>query len=106
MVHKGTEDLSSATGFTRQGVASLSDALAEPGWLVERRLQAFDVFEKLDLPDPKGEEWRYVDVRSFDFERFSPPRPAHERPGLPAELERQGVVLADFRTAAGRYGDL
>ena len=36
-------------------------------------LQAFDIFEKLDLPDPKGEEWRYVDVRS-STSSGSPPR--------------------------------
>ncbi len=93
-------------GFTRAAAAALSTDLGEPGWLAERRMHAFDVFEKLDLPDPKGEEWRYVDVRGFDFERFRAPRPAAGPPTLPHDLQREGVILADFRTAAERYGEL
>ncbi|MGH2820148.1 MAG: Fe-S cluster assembly protein SufD, partial [Actinomycetota bacterium] len=61
--------------LNREAVARLSEALGEPGWLAERRLEAFDVYEKLELPDPKGEEWRYTDVRGFDFERFRAPEP-------------------------------
>ena len=106
MVHKPTEDVSEATRFTREEVGLLSDELGEPGWLAERRLQAFDVFEKLDLPDPKGEEWRYVDVRAFDFGRFRPPRPSSSLPELPSEAARRGVVLADFATAAREHADL
>lgn len=92
--------------LTREAAETFSDRLGEPGWLVERRMQAFDLFEKLDMPDPKGDEWRYVDVRNFDFDRFAPPSVSRDAPKLSEDLASRGVVLADFRTAAKSYPDL
>ncbi|MGH2807654.1 MAG: Fe-S cluster assembly protein SufD, partial [Actinomycetota bacterium] len=71
-----------------------------------RRSQAFDMFEKLELPDPKGEEWRYVDVRRFDFEIFDAPVVTRSAPEIPAELKAKGVLVVDFPTAAAEYPDL
>src|SRR5688500_13340730 len=92
--------------LTKSAVEHLSQELGEPGWLAERRLVAFDLFEKLELPDPKGEEWRYVDVRRFDFDRFSAPIARRSAPGLPADLAAKGVVVTDFVTAAEKHPDL
>jgi Fe-S cluster assembly protein SufD len=92
--------------FTREAVGALSEALGEPGWLAERRLQAFDVFAKLDLPDPKGEEWRYTDVRGFDFDAFTAPAPARVAAALDPAAAAQGVVFTDFRTAATEHPQL
>jgi Fe-S cluster assembly protein SufD len=92
--------------LTKSAVEHLSQELGEPGWLAERRLAAFDLYEKLELPDPKGEEWRYVDVRRFDFDRFSAPQPRRSAPELPPELASKGVVVADFVTAATEHTDL
>ena len=92
--------------LTRDAVERLSQAADEPGWLAERRLQAFDMFEKLDLPDPKGEEWRYTDVRRFDFGTFSAPEYSVSVPELPEKIAAKGVIVADFRTAARRHEDL
>jgi Fe-S cluster assembly protein SufD len=71
----------------------------------ERRLEAFDLFEKLDYPDPKGEEWRYVDVRGFDFDRFAAPAPPAEPRAFP-EITTKGVVFGDFSTVLGEHPDL
>jgi Fe-S cluster assembly protein SufD len=92
--------------LTRDGAERLSTALGEPGWLTERRLAAYDIFEKLELPDPKGEEWRYTDVRRFDFERFDVPRPQDLELDLPAGLAAKGVVFADFKSALTDHSDL
>jgi Fe-S cluster assembly protein SufD len=92
--------------LTRRAVERLSESLAEPGWLAERRLQSWDVFEKLDLPDPKGEEWRYVDVRDFDFDRFGAPEPLGVAPSLPPGAAARDVVLEDFAAAASRHPEL
>ena len=95
-----------ASEFTRDAVRKLSGELGEPGWLTDRRFEAFDLFEKLELPDPKGEEWRYVDVRGFDFERFGLPEPHREAPALAPELAAKGVVFLDLQTAAAEQSDL
>ena len=100
MVHKAPTTLS------RDAATAVSEALGEPGWLLERRLHAWDVFEKLDLPDPKGEEWRYVDVRGFDFERFAAPVPGAGEVRPPAGATAAGVVLTDLSTAASEHPDL
>jgi len=91
--------------LTADAVRRLSDELGEPGWLAERRLQAFDIYEKLDLPDPKGDEWRYTDVRKFDFGRFAAPRPATAVPRRP-DGAAPGVVVAGFADAAREHADL
>lgn len=88
--------------LTRSAVEELARALDEPGWLTERRLHAFDLFEKLEMPDPKGEEWRYTDVRRFDLAGFAAPTPV-DRPELGAP---DGVLAVDFRTAARDHSDL
>jgi Fe-S cluster assembly protein SufD len=92
--------------LTRGAVEALSEALGEPGWLAERRIEAFEIFAKLELPNPKREEWRYTDVRRFDFERFASPIPASHDLTLDAELAAKGVVFTDFRTALTDHVDL
>ncbi len=91
--------------LTKAAVSALSERLGEPGWLAERRTSAFDVFEKLDMPDPKGEEWRYVDVRRFDFDAFTAPEPNLSRLVVPDHLP-EGVVVADLATALEKHPDL
>lgn len=92
--------------LTKDAVEALSSRLDEPGWLSERRLAAFDIYESLDLPDPKGEEWRYVDVRDFDFARFEAPVTAEIFAGLPPELHEKGVIFCDLKTAFSDHGGL
>jgi Fe-S cluster assembly protein SufD len=92
--------------LTREAVDALSTGLGEPGWLAERRLQAFDLFEKIDLPDPKGEQWRYTDVRRFDFSVFEAPVPSQSAPEVTSDLADKGVIIADYQTAANDHADL
>ena len=92
--------------LVKDNVETLASSLGEPGWLVERRLHAFDAFEKLELPDPKGEEWRYTDVRDFDFSRFAAPAPGRTAPEISEDLIRKGVVVTDFSTAAREHAEL
>jgi Fe-S cluster assembly protein SufD len=94
------------TKLSKEIVERLSATLGEPSWLAERRAEAWDLFCKLDLPDPKSEEWRYTDVRGFDFDRFEAPVPRSSAPEVPPDLARRGVVLSDFATAAAEHGDL
>src|ERR687896_411642 len=99
-------DSSMTTPINKDHVARLSEELGEPGWLAERRIEAWDLFEKLDLPDPKSEEWRYTDVRGFGFDRFDAPRPRSSAPDVPVDLAERGVLAVDFSVAATRYPDL
>lgn len=92
--------------LTKDAVTRLSDSLGEPGWMTDRRLAAFDIYEKLDPPDPKGEEWRYTDVRRFDFGVYAAPEPGATTPSIDEDLEAKGVVVADLGTASSKHEDL
>lgn len=43
-----------------------------PDWVSEKRAEGFELFGKLDMPDPRQEEWRYVDL-DFDVADFAVP---------------------------------
>jgi Fe-S cluster assembly protein SufD len=42
--------------------AVLSRSVGDPGWLQERRVHAWDVYEKTPMPTTRLEEWRYTDL--------------------------------------------
>lgn len=64
-------------GFTKKDVEELSAALSEPGWVLDRRMEAWGSFESLELPHEKEEPWRYTDFRrlKFQLDEFAPTRP-------------------------------
>jgi Fe-S cluster assembly protein SufD len=92
--------------LTREALEALIDSAGEPGWMVDRRRQAFDLYEKLDLPDPKKDEWRYTDVRKFDFGKFTAPAFEKNVPDLPQEYVDKGVVAESFADAVANHPDL
>jgi Fe-S cluster assembly protein SufD len=92
--------------LTRHAVETLSAELHEPSWLLQRRLDAFDVFEKLDDPDPKSEDWRYVDVRGFDFGAFAAPQARSVGLDVPEDLAAKGVIFTEMRTAVTEFPEL
>jgi Fe-S cluster assembly protein SufD len=63
--------------FTKQHVEELSAALGEPGWVLDRRLEAWGIYESLELPKEKDEPWRYTDLRrlKFDINQFEVAQP-------------------------------
>lgn len=95
-----------STELTRHAVEALSAELHEPSWLLERRLDAFDIFEKLEDPDPKSEDWRYVDVRGFDFGAFSAPHPRSLALDVSEDLTKKGVIFTEMRTAVTERPEL
>ena len=63
--------------FSKDDVTALSETLGEPGWVTDRRLTAWDYFEKLEMPSEREEPWRYTDLRrlKFKLDRFKPVLP-------------------------------
>ena len=114
--------------FTREAVRELSGLHGEPDWLLARRLEAFDAYERLPLPARNDEEWRRTDIKGLDldgfesFERADGLAPAGEiddvagvlrqrgsEPGsveLDPELARLGVLFMPLPTAIKEHGDL
>jgi len=77
-------------GLNRAAVETLSKRYDEPAWLLERRMEAWDLFEAAPMPDPASETWRRTDVSKMSLDRvrpFAEPQGAIDGiAGLPADL--------------------
>jgi Fe-S cluster assembly protein SufD len=117
-------------GFSREAVEELSSLHAEPDWLRARRLESFELYERIPLPDTKREEdWRQVDLKPLKLESFGAlERPNGVRPytavrvedsagllrlggsevsrKLDPELERKGVIFTSLPLAAASQPEL
>ncbi len=73
------EDLSNATGLTREAVVTMSDARNEPAWLRESRLAGWQAFETLPVPRwTKGiAQWWTTDVSGINLDELKPFVPAN-----------------------------
>lgn len=91
--------------LTRAALDPLALDFGDAGWFTERRAEAFELSEKLELPDPKGEEWRYVDVRDFDVSAYDAPRAKTDLVRTPEELP-EDVVFSDLSSAMNEHPDL
>ncbi len=59
-----------ALGISREAVEGLSDALAEPYWMRDRRLRSWEVYERTPMPTTQDEEWRRTDLRKLKLDSF------------------------------------
>ena len=114
--------------FTREAVEELASLHGEPEWLRARRRDAFELYERLPLPNRQEEEWRRTDLKSLDLGAFKPfehangaaPAAAIEdaagvlrqrgsEPGvveMDPELTRAGVIFTSLPQAAKEHPEL
>ena len=91
-------------GLTADTVRELSEARNEPEWLLERRLDALDALDDLDLPDviqTPGRRW--TNLTDLKFEQLVDPLTQSD------ETERvtaEGVEVLDFETALDEHEEL
>src|SRR5919202_1347185 len=80
-------------GISAETVKALSSFKNEPGWLTEKRLEAWRTFEKLPMPTIRDEAWRYTDisdVRIEDFLTYAPSPDVANEADLPDAV--QGLI--------------
>jgi Fe-S cluster assembly protein SufD len=58
--------------FTRENVEKLSAGLNEPQWMLDFRLNAWEVYEKTAMPKTSDEEWRRTDLRRLKLDQIGP----------------------------------
>ncbi len=56
--------------FSRDAVMQLSASLNEPEWMLDLRLEAWDIFSSLPMPTTQNEAWRRTDIRRFKLDSF------------------------------------
>ncbi|MCO5226038.1 MAG: hypothetical protein M9953_11940, partial [Thermomicrobiales bacterium] len=57
--------------FTADTVRALSASRNEPEWMLQKRLDAFAIYEQLPMPARTDEEWRRTDLRMLKPEHFA-----------------------------------
>jgi Fe-S cluster assembly protein SufD len=88
-----------SAGFTQEAFDAFVSAREEPGWLVDRRRQAWKLFRSLAMPARDDEQWRRTDIRLLKLDRFGFPAESALTGTVPAALLGEGVELGG-RTVA------
>lgn len=73
----------------------------EPEWLRQRRVDAWERFQALPMPDPYQEEWRRLDHSRIGVNGVRPFAPAPRAVSRPEDLPAAMRALWDEREAAG-----
>jgi Fe-S cluster assembly protein SufD len=124
------------TSFTKEAVKKLSAALDEPAWMLELRLQAWELFANSPMPTLQDEAWRRTNLRRLNLEAIGPSlngdgaqdslptylgeQLTEDKAGgvivqvdgvtnlyeISHELTEQGVIFVDMSTAVRQHGDL
>ena len=74
-----------------ESVKALSSFKDEPGWLTEKRLDAWRTFEELPMPTLRDESWRYTDIsdiRPADFTAYAPSPDVTSERDLPSAVQK------------------
>jgi len=58
--------------FSKDSVIKLSASLNEPEWMLQRRLQAWDLYESLPMPSTNDEDWRRTNIRRLKLDQIGP----------------------------------
>jgi len=95
--------------FNPSTIAELS--AAEPGWLQNRRRDAWRTFTDLPLPTRRDLEWQPFNLKALDLAGLdagwaTKPAITVQLAGLGADQARAGVILAELREAVRRHPDL
>jgi Fe-S cluster assembly protein SufD len=91
MSTNGVPEVLKSKGVSAETVKALSAFKNEPGWLTEKRLEAWHTFEQMPMPTLRDEGWRYTDISDVRIEDFLPyaPSPDVSREGdLPDAVQR------------------
>jgi Fe-S cluster assembly protein SufD len=78
MSANGVPEVLKSKGTNAETVKALSSFKNEPGWLTEKRLDAWHAFENLPMPTLRDEAWRYTDISDVRIEDFLPYAPGSE----------------------------
>lgn len=96
-------DLERTNTIAKQAVEELASRLAEPGWLVENRLSAWESYYKTPMPGDRDEGFRRMDLSALDLSSLrtaNQPAPAKAQSIEPAPSWLK-EALQQFKDYAG-----
>ena len=87
-----------ASGFSEAAFEAFLTTRDEPTWLLDRRRDAFRLFQSTPLPTLREEEWRRTDIRALKLDSFAPPSSTAPSP------ETKSLVADAWNALTGHYG--
>ncbi|MFL5658578.1 MAG: Fe-S cluster assembly protein SufD [Ktedonobacteraceae bacterium] len=89
-----------ANGLSRAAVEELSRHKGEPEWMLQKRLHAWDIYEKTPAPlGRRGDLGTLRTVANFKFQELNPYVPVNANSNLPAVIEQSlKEALVDARS--------
>src|SRR5256886_3277654 len=89
-----------ANGLSRAAVEELSRHKGEPEWMLQKRLHAWDIYEKTPAPlGRRGDLGTLRTVANFKFQELNPYVPGNANRNLPAVIEQSlKEALVDARS--------
>ncbi len=63
---------SAGAAFDRDGFTRFIEQQVEPKWLTQRRQDAWNIYESIEWPNPRDENWMRSDFRGFRISKFAP----------------------------------
>src|SRR5438270_10413402 len=87
-------------GLSRDAVEELSRHKGEPEWMLQKRLHAWDIYEKTPAPlGRRGDLGTLRTVANFKFQELNPYVPVNANSNLPAVIEQSlKEALVDARS--------
>lgn len=85
--------MTAGISFDAAGLERLIEARSEVSWVVEARRQAWNLFEQMEWPSRRQEDWIRTDLRMFHLDRFQLGA-SGERVSNDSSVLTQGVELA------------
>ena len=67
-----TDKLDSTETFGQPAFDRLLEKRIDPTWLTAKRKQAWEVFQSIDWPNPRDENWMRSELRGLRLSKFAP----------------------------------
>jgi Fe-S cluster assembly protein SufD len=95
--------LATETAFSQASIEQFLETRNEPGWLLDQRRAAWQVFSETDWPGRREEEWSRTDIRLFKLDKYALPAPETAGTETPRSVLSEGVQLAGHSTALNSW---
>ena len=100
---KMTDRLHSADTFNQAAFERFVEKRIDPQWLTAKRKEAWEIYQSLDWPNPRDENWMRSDIRGLKLSKFAPnvEESTEVAAGSPARLLAGVEVSASVQSVNG-----
>ena len=90
---------------TEQLVNQIIEQRKEPDWLINKRLEAWKIYNQIPFPSQKEEEWRYADLKGLQIDSINPSKTILKQK-ISNNLKKNGIIFTNLQTALQEHPDL